>query len=53
MKYEILKNYLLLKMEKDSYISTDDIKLLIEAIEKATEEVNTICLKISSQEEEK
>lgn len=53
MKYEILKNYILLKLEKDSYLSDGELKLLIEAIEKASEEVNTICLKISSQEEEK
>jgi hypothetical protein len=53
MKYEILKNYILLKMEKDTYFNREDIKILIDAIEKASEEVNTICLKISSVEEEK
>jgi hypothetical protein len=53
MKYEILKNYLLMKMEKDTYINKEEIKIVIDAIEKATEEVNTICLKISSTEEEK
>lgn len=35
MKYEILKNYLLLKMESDCYIRAEDIKLLLDAIDKA------------------
>ena len=53
MKYEILRNYLLMNMEKDTYINKEEIKIVIDAIEKASEEENTICLKISSTEEEK
>lgn len=52
MKYEILKNYLLLKMEKDCYLKDEDIKILIEAIEKASEEERK-CLELLFQEEEK
>ena len=52
MKYEILKNYILLKMEKDTYFNREDIKILIDAIEKASEEEER-CLKILLQGEEK
>ena len=53
MQYEILKNYLLLKMEKDSYINTDDIKLLIKAIDKTEEKEYLVCSENFLMEEEK